>query len=660
MQNKEILTQLKLILQKKPDLKDEFTTLETMIQELGRENEYLRSELDRYRSYEENALVGVFQSTIDDQYIRVNTAFARMFGYSSPEEMLREVKDIKEIYVDPSQRLLLKDLLFQKGAVDNFECEVYKKNKEKFWIAIYARLITDSEGRSIIECTNLDITESKSLREQLLSSQKMDAIGKLAGGIAHDFNNLLTVILGYSEDFLDELSDEDPLYEPAQEIVKAGMKAANLTRQLLAFSRNQLIHNQLLDCNSIINNLKDIILRLAGENTTLKLFLAEDLKSVIADPGQMEQMLVNIILNARESMPTGGEITISTQNLKIESGYAHQHGGIQPGDYVQISISDTGTGIKKELQEKVFEPFFTTKTDSKGLGLSTSWGIVKQFNGHINLYSEIGQGTRINILIPVYSGADITPKTSSDIDDNEKRYIMVVENEASLCQLLNRMLTNMGYKVQTFLKATQALQKIKNGEIPDLLLSDVVMPEMDGKQLVEEVSKIHPEVKILLMSGFNDDIIIKHGVTENSIPLIQKPFTAREVAPIIHDILAENSHKGKLLILDDDIPIAKILQRSCRKHGFSADYSSDLQNTLTMLKNNDYDLLLVDMNLGEMQGKDVLKIIRNAGFDQPAILLSGMIRDDEDKVLDSLKVVGVMEKSFDQKPLMELIRRNLP
>ena len=617
-----------------------------------------RSE-ESYRLLFENAVVGVFQSTMDDHYLKVNKAFAHMFGYSSPEAMLSEVKDIKDLYVDPAQRLLLKDLLFQKGEVESFECELYKKNKEKFWVSMYVRLSTDSEGRTIMEGTNLDITESKSLREQLLSSQKMDAIGKLAGGIAHDFNNLLTVILGYSEDFLDELSEEDPLYEPAQEIVTAGMKAANLTRQLLAFSRKQLIHNHLLDCNSIIRNLQDIIIRLAGEDTKIRLFLAEDLKNVKADPGQMEQMLINLILNAREAMPTGGEIAISTQNLKVEDGYSHRHGGIQTGEYVQISVADTGIGIEKALQEKVFEPFFTTKTDAKGLGLSTSWGVVKQFDGHINLYSELGRGTRINILIPVCTETHSKPKISLNVQETDKPYIMVVENEAALCQLLNRMLTNLGYKVRTFIEPKQALQKIKKGETPDLLITDVVMPEMDGKQLADEVSRISPGIKILFMSGFADDIIAKHGVWEDSSPLIQKPFSAKEIAPVIEDILSGKDRTGRLLIMDDDVQISKILQRSCIKHGFSADCSEDLSSGLLLLKNNDYDILIIDVNLGEMQGRDALKIIRDAGFDQPAILLSGMIREADGKDLDTLGVVGLMEKSFDHQPLMDLIRKNL-
>jgi len=616
-----------------------------------------RSE-EHYRLIFENSVAGVFQSTMDDRYLRINKAFAHMFGYDDPQTMIREVKDIKNLYVDPRDRIRLKNLLIDQGEVENFECEVRKKNGEAFWISMYARLNVNSAGDTVLEGINVDISESKTLREQLLSSQKMDAIGKLAGGIAHDFNNLLTVILGYSEDILDELSESDPLYEPAEEIVKAGIQAADLTRQLLAFSRKQLIHRYDLDCNSLINNLKSIILRLVGEEVALNLHLAEDLMSVKADPGQMEQMLINLVLNSRDAMPKGGVLKISTQNIMIKNGKSSQIGDLHPGQYVQISVADTGIGMDKETQSKALEPFYTTKPDAKGLGLSSSWGIIRQFGGFINLYSEPGQGSTIKILIPVLQEDHDKKIVSLPKEKRSGQYIMVVENDKALCKLVKRMIENLGYRVHAFTNAKMALRKISDGDHPELLLTDVVMPEMDGKELADAVLKIRPSQKILFMSGFTDDIIAKHGIVEESTPLIQKPFSAKDIGPAIRSILSGRKDQIKVLILDDDINLGRLLKRACGKEGYLADSATDLQEAIAKMRSTNYDLILVDINLGDIQGRDALKLIRKAGYSMPAILLSGMIRDSDTENLEELGIIGVVEKSFDHRPLLDLIAQS--
>jgi two-component system, cell cycle sensor histidine kinase and response regulator CckA len=355
--------------------------------------EAIRRSEEKYRLLFENSIAGVFQSTMDDRYLHVNKAFARMFGYQSPEEMIDSVTDIKDLYVHPEQREKLKALLVSLGSVENYEVELIKQNGEHFWVSIFARLTTNQDGQTVLEGTNLDITESKLLYEQLLASQKMEAIGKLAGGVAHDFNNLLTVILGYSEDILEELSKEDPLYELADEIVKAGIKAANLTRQLLTFSRKQAAHSQDLNCNNLLNNIQGIILRLIGKNIALNMHLAEDLKPVRVDPEQMEQVLVNLVINAREAMPEGGVLKINTENAVLESNIPGSHSELPSGEYVAVSISDSGCGIPREIQDRVFEPFFTTKEQAKGLGLATVWGIITQAGGYVHVYSEARMGS---------------------------------------------------------------------------------------------------------------------------------------------------------------------------------------------------------------------------------------------------------------------------
>lgn len=614
-----------------------------------------RSE-ENYRRLFENAIAGAFQSTMDNKFLHVNKAFATMFGYQDPQEMMDLVKEIKKLYVDPEDRERMKEILIDKGFVENYEVEMLKKNGEHIWVSMFVRLTPNLEGKTVIEGTNIDITESKFMQEQLLASQKMDAIGKLASGIAHDFNNLLTVILGYSEDILEELSENHPLYKPADEIVKAGVKAAYLTQQLLAFSRKQLIHAQELDCNNLLNNIKSIILRLSGEDIALNMHLAKDLKTVKINPEQLEQLIVNLVINAREAMPDGGVLKINTENTILENSISGSHTELPSGEYVLLSISDTGIGIPKELQGRIFEPFFSTKDHAQGLGLATVWGIVRQSGGFVYVYSEPDQGTVFKIFLPV-SGKEPELKRFALPRENtgENESIMVVEDEKALGNLLKRMLGNLGYQVQVYSDSQKALDAFRKGKLPDLLITDVVMPKMSGKELVDAVFKMYPEQKVLFMSGFADDVIAQHGILSSKAPFIQKPFTAREIGPQIRQILSSGKSPYRILVLDDETGIRNLLVRSCEKYGFICQGVARADSAIAELKQKDYNLLLVDLNLEEFDGVQAIRLIRKAGFSVPIIVLSGMIQPG---ILDELRPLGVInaiEKSFDSKALLDYI-----
>lgn len=397
--------------------------------------------------------------------------------------------------------------------------------------------------------TFTDITERKkgeedllATEEQLRQSQKLESIGKLAGGIAHDFNNLLTVINGYSDLALRDLNLDDPLRKKFDEIKKAGDRAAKLTQQLLAFSRKQVLQPKILILNSVFSEFEEILRRIIGEDVVLKSILENDLGKVKADPNQIEQVIMNLIVNARDAMPQGGQLTIETKNVFLDEKYVMQHSAVVPGEYVMLSVSDTGAGMDKETVNKIFEPFFTTKAPGKGtgLGLSTVYGIIKQSGGNVWVYSEVGKGTTIKVYLPrvvgdeqIYEKGDIT---TASIFGTET--ILLAEDEDLVRTLTREVLENFGYKVHEVESGDAAMAfSEKYKKRIDLLITDVVMPGMSGKQLAERLLNSRPEIKVLYMSGYTENTIIHHGILDEDINFIQKPFGTDSLAKIVREIL---------------------------------------------------------------------------------------------------------------------------
>jgi len=386
--------------------------------------------------------------------------------------------------------------------------------------------------------------ENMALEEQLRQSQKMEAVGQLAGGVAHDFNNLLTVINGNCEFSLLELKEEDPLKETLDEIKRAGERAAALTRQLLAFSRRQILEMKVVDLNSLIQDLQKMLRRVIGEDVDLKTSLSGNLGRVKADPGQIEQVIMNLAVNARDAMRSGGNLIIETANVTLDGSYARIHVGAEPGHYVMLSVSDTGMGMPPEVKERVFEPFFTTKEKGKGtgLGLSTVYGIVKQSGGNIWVYSEVGHGTTFKIYLPRVDGHPM--ESAEKVDRKEVacrgETILVVEDEEPVRRLLGRILQKRGYNVLLALNGDDAVSicQKQNGPI-HLMVTDVVMPGMNGGELAKLVVPIRQEMKVLFMSGYTDDAIVHLGVLEPGINFIQKPFSPNALSQKIREVLAQ-------------------------------------------------------------------------------------------------------------------------
>ncbi|MFH1742854.1 MAG: response regulator [bacterium] len=387
-----------------------------------------------------------------------------------------------------------------------------------------------------------DITEQKKLEQQLIQAQKMEAVGRLAGGIAHDFNNVLMVVTGYSEFVLRKLREDDPMREDVEEIKKAGERAATLTRQLLAFSRRQVLQPETLNLNTLIADMDKMLRHLIGEDIEVLTTLCPDLGQVKVDPGQIEQVIMNLAINARDAMPQGGKIIMETANVDLDEDYTRGHAGASPGPHVMLALSDTGCGMDAETRERVFEPFFTTKEKGKGtgLGLSTVYGIVKQSGGCIYLYSEPGKGATFKIYLPRVEEAteSAKPKRTSTGSYRGTETILLVEDEEVVRNLVSRMLKEHGYTVLEASSGSEALQMCARREGPiHLLVTDVVMPGMSGRDLSERLSSERPEIKVLYMSGYTDNAIVQHGVLEEGVHFLQKPIMPEALARKVREVL---------------------------------------------------------------------------------------------------------------------------
>jgi PAS domain S-box-containing protein len=387
-----------------------------------------------------------------------------------------------------------------------------------------------------------DVTERKKLEERLRQSQKLEAIGGLAGGIAHDFNNLLTLITGYSRLLLDQLTSEDPVREKVEEIRKAGERAAALTHQLLAFSRRQVLAPQPLDLNVVVAKMDKMLRRLIGEDIELATAFGAASAWVKADPGQIEQVIMNLAVNARDAMSHGGKLTIETADVVLDKAYARRHVAVTPGPYVMLAVSDTGCGVEAEIQAHMFEPFFTTKEMDKGtgLGLSTVYGIVKQSGGNIWVYSEVGRGTTLKIYLPrLEKGAEaVGPSTALAHPVGGWESILLVEDEDSVRSLVRGVLKSNGYKVLEARRGEEALKIAKRHGGPiQLLLTDVIMPRMSGRELAKRLAAQRPEMKVLYMSGYTDSAIVHHGVLDPGMSFLQKPFTPEILARKVREVL---------------------------------------------------------------------------------------------------------------------------
>ena len=507
--------------------------------------EALRRSEASFRSVVEDAPYGIYRASLSGELVLVNPALQKILGYASQTELLQV--NLAQIYRNPSDHQKVNELLLQQGSFIDVEVEWKRKDGSPITVRSSGWPIKDENGRvAFLELFAEDVTERRALERQLRMAQKMEAVGRLSGGIAHDFNNLLGVIIGYSQVLKRSLKPENLLYEHAEEIEKASQRAVSLTRQLLAFSRQQVLEPVILNLNALLTDMEKMLSRLIGEDIALALALDPTLAQVKADPGQVEQVVMNLAVNARDAMPDGGQLTIQTANVNLDAAYTHQHPGSRVGSYVMLRVTDTGTGIDPEIQAQIFEPFFTTKERDKGtgLGLATVYGVVKQSGGYIAVDSEKGKGASFSVYLPrvehAVAALDLsTVPPGKSVRGSET--ILLVEDEESLRKLAHMFLRDNGYQVLAAGDGAQALQLARQHTGPiHLLLTDVVMPGINGRVLAERLAPGQPGMKILYMSGYTDSFIAGHGVLEAGSHLLHKPFTEETLTRKVRELLDAN------------------------------------------------------------------------------------------------------------------------
>jgi two-component system cell cycle sensor histidine kinase/response regulator CckA len=520
------------------------------ITERKQAEETSRESEERLRTVIENLSEGLIISDLDGQLLHWNRAGIEMHGFRSLDEGLLHLPEFEKIFElsTPDGDILNFNewplpRIIRGEPVRNLELRIRRFNTDWERIYIYGGgIVREPGGKLLAFLTITDITERKILEEQFRQSQKMEAVGRLAGGIAHDFNNLLTAITGYSQLTLRRLSAEDPLRSNIEEIKKAGDRAASLTRQLLAFSRKQVLQPKVLDINSVVSDMEKMLHRLLGEDIELRIVLASELGTIKADPGQIEQVIMNLAVNARDAMPDGGKLTIETENVFISEEYVKHPTTVRSGHYAILAVSDIGIGMDEQMQAHIFDPFFTTKELGKGtgLGLSTVYGIVKQSGGHIEVYSEVGRGTTFKVYFPLVDEGTKEYKRSIESKESPQgtETVLLAEDDEILRRLICMVLKGNGYQVLEAANGSAALLACKSHQEPiHLLLTDVIMPEMNGRQLVDRLTPVRPEMKVLFMSGYTDDAIVHQGVLADGVNFIQKPFPPSALAHKVREVL---------------------------------------------------------------------------------------------------------------------------
>jgi PAS domain S-box-containing protein len=499
-----------------------------------------RSEFN-FRSLVTNSPYGVCSCDSAGIILNANPALVAMLGFMSASELVG--RNLGNLYADSQQWFTLADHLRSLKKFEGLSADWKRKNGAPILVRLSGRAFRGERNAIFFELFAEDVTERRALEQQLRHAQKMEAVGRLAGGIAHDFNNLLMVISGYSEFLLERIGPNPALRNPAHEIARAAERATSLTRQLLAFSRKQMLAPKLMDLNAVVTENLKMLTRLIGEDIDLVMVPGVNLGVVKADPGQIEQVIMNLAVNARDAMPHGGKLTIETANVTLDESYTHFHSAVKPGEYVMIAISDTGLGMDSETQSHIFEPFYTTKgTKGTGLGLSTVYGIVKQSEGYVWLYSEPNKGTTFKIYLPRVSAAhdpvSLKPTLPTFEAARGHETILLVEDEITLRELARQSLEKQGYTVIAAADGAAAIEISYSHKGPiHLLLTDVIMPGMNGRELANQLAQPRPEMKVLYMSGYTENAIGHNGTLDAGISLLQKPFTLSALSAKVREVL---------------------------------------------------------------------------------------------------------------------------
>ena len=591
---------------------------------------------------------------IDEKFVRSTGGWASLISPGCRERMIRYFED----------QVLGRHVRFDR------EYKIVRRNDgQERWVHGLGELEFDEEGRPIrLFGTILDITGRKHAEEQKakLEAQyhqalKMESVGRLAGGVAHDFNNLLTVINGYSDLLLAKLNVNDPLRGSVEEVHKAGVRAAALTQQLLAFSRKQILQPRLLDLNAVVAGMRPMLARLVGEDVKLRVELHPDPVTICADPSQLEQVVMNLAVNSRDGMPNGGKLLIETAVVELSESDVRSLPRIAAGSYAVLTVTDSGVGMDEETRSHIFEPFFTTKEVGKGtgLGLSMIQGIVAQSGGCVVVLSEPGCGATFTIYLPKVEDAPIrvdAPESVPEVGGIET--VLVVEDQAEVREYAAAALAEYGYHVILACDAGEALSLCERGsEGIDLVLTDVVMPNMSGKELADWLRRLCPEVKVLFMSGYTDDVIAQHGVLESDYQFIQKPFSPKQLAQKVRSVLGTRARR--IVVADDEIAVRHFLGMALERDGYKVFEAADGKQALKLAIANSVDLVITDLVMPEQEGLETIQGLRREVPGVGIIAISGAYQG---RFLAAARMLGadaVMGKPVDPESLLAKVREVL-
>lgn len=623
----------------------------------------LRESEEKYRQIVELATEGIWAIDASNRTTFVNRQMATMLGYSVDEMMGKSLLD----FMDAEVRIeTLEDLeRGRRRGAEQFERRFQKKDGVALWVHLSTAPMFGDDGQYTgVFAMVTDTTERRRLEEQFQQAQKMEAVGRLAGGVAHDFNNLLMVINGHSDLLLKKLDARDPMHEPVTEIRSAGQRATEVTQQLLAFSRKQIIQPRVLDLNRVVGDIEKMLQRLIGEDIALVTVLNPDLGRVMADPGQIGQVLMNLAVNSRDAMPNGGHLTIETANVDLDDRYAKEHSAVAPGPYVQLTVSDSGTGMDAETQAHLFEPFFTTKKagEGTGLGLATVYGVVKQAGGFIWVYSEPGKGTAFKIYLPrVKEEVEVeeAPKPAGTPHGTET--ILLVEDQPELRKLARMILTSQGYKVLEAANGGEALFHSERHTGPiHLMLTDVIMPGMNGRELAQRLKPLRPEMKVLYMSGYTVSAIIHNGVLEAGIDYLQKPISPDDLVVKVREVLEPPRPAGTVLVVDDEAGIRSLVRGILQSAGYEVLNAENGKLAMREAGGRGVDLVITDVVMPEQEGIKTIQLLRKQRPNLKIIAMSGAAAGG--LYLDMAKKLGAhatLAKPITPDELLATVRRIL-
>ena len=619
------------------------------------ESELRRSE-ERYRSIVENTHEGICMCDAGRNITFCNRRLANLLGYDEANpQLICDKIHFEEDQEEVERRFERR----RQGLSECYDKRLRRADGAPIWVSSSSSPVYDDRGDFAGSlCMFNDVTERKRLEEQLLQSQKLEAIGQLAGGIAHDFNNLLTVILGYSS-VLERKLSESPMLANVVEVRKAGERAARLTQQLLAFSRKQVLQPRVISVNQLVQDTEVMLQRLIGENIELVAALDPQVGNIKADPGQIEQVLMNLSINARDAMPNGGRLLIETKRQHLDGSIGELR-SLPSGHYVALTVTDTGCGIDDETRSRIFEPFFTTKEPGigTGLGLSTVLGIIKQSGGSISVYSEVGVGTTFKIYLPM--AEDDFPKRDAIqltpvLPGGET--ILLVEDDLSIRTLAAEVLREHGYAVLEAATANEAIKSCEACPALSLLLTDVVMPGMNGHELADLLLTGRPGLKVLYMSGYTEKGIVHKGMVDPGLNFLQKPFRPEELLLKVGEVISKQSGPAKVLIVDDDVQVRSFLAALLEVEGYAVVQASNGKQGQAQCQQGDLDLVITDLVMPEQEGLETIHAIRDNWPKLPIIAVSGAFGGAYLELAKKLGAEAIIRKPFQPDVVLAEVRR---